>query len=232
MPFETTDFRSPPTQAAASEAARGVMAGIYRWMMLGLGITGAVAWYMASNPQLLAQVWNYKWVLLIGQLGLVIVLSAGASRLSFGTAAILFLAYAALTGVTFGTLFYAYTAGSIASAFLVTAGSFAALSVYATVTKRSLSSWGTFLFMGLIGVVIASVVQIFWPNPMLVFVTACAGVVVFAGLTAYDTQKLRSYALQGGNTIAALSIVGALTLYLDFINLFLSLLRLFGNRRS
>ncbi len=231
MPFETTDFRTPPAQVAVSQAARGFMAGVYRWMTLGLGLTGVVAWYMASNPQLLAQVWGYKWVLFIAQLGLVIVLSAGVARLSFGTAAVLFLAYAALTGVTFGTLFYAYTSGSIASAFLVTAGSFAGLSLFATVTKRDLSGWRTFLFMGLIGVVIASVVQIFWPNPMLNFVVACAGVVVFAGLTAYDTQKLRTFAAQGGG-IAALSIVGALTLYLDFINLFLSLLRLFGSRRN
>jgi uncharacterized protein len=231
MAFETTDFRTPPSQVAVGEAARGFMAGVYRWMTLGLGITGVVALYMASNPQLLAQVWNYKWVLLIAQLGLVLVLSAGASRLSFGTAAVLFLAYAALTGVTFGTLFYAYTTGSIASAFLVTAGSFAALSVYGTVTKRDLSAWGTFLFIGLVGVVLASIAQIWLHSPALNFVVGCAGVVVFAGLTAYDTQKLRNFALQGGG-IAALSIVGALTLYLDFINLFLSLLRVFGGRRN
>ncbi len=231
MAFETTDFRTPPSQVAASQAARGFMAGVYRWMTLGLGLTGVVAWYMVSNPQLLAQVWGYKWVLFIAQIGLVLVLSAGASRLSFGTAAALFLVYAALTGVTFGVLFYAYTTASIASAFLTTAGSFAALSLYATVTKKDLSSWGTFLFMGLIGVVIASIVQVFWSNPMLNFVIGCAGVVVFAGLTAYDTQKLRNYAIQGGG-IAALSIVGALTLYLDFINLFISLLRIFGGRRN
>jgi hypothetical protein len=198
-------------------------------MTVGLGLTGLVAFYLVSNPQLLSQVWGYKWVLFIAQLGLVLVLSAGATRLSFGTAAALFLAYAALTGVTFGVLFYAYTTTSIASAFLVTAGSFAALSVYANVTKRELSGWRTFLFMGLIGVVIASIVQAFWPNPMLNFIIGCAGVVVFAGLTAYDTQKLRNYALQGGG-VAALSIVGALTLYLDFINLFISLLRVFGRR--
>ena len=229
MPFETTDFRTPPSQVAVGQAARGFMASVYRWMTVGLGLTGLVAFYLVSNPQLLSQVWGYKWVLFIAQLGLVLVLSAGATRLSFGTAAALFLAYAALTGVTFGVLFYAYTTTSIASAFLVTAGSFAALSVYANVTKRELSGWRTFLFMGLIGVVIASIVQAFWPNPMLNFIIGCAGVVVFAGLTAYDTQKLRNYALQGGG-VAALSIVGALTLYLDFINLFISLLRVFGRR--
>jgi FtsH-binding integral membrane protein len=231
MAFETTDFRTPPSQVAAGQAARGFMAGVYRWMTLGLGLTGVVALYLVTNPQLLGQVWNYKWVLFIAQLGLVIVLSAGASRLSFGTAAALFLGYAALTGVTFGVLFFAYTQASIASAFLITAGSFAALSIYANVTKKDLSGWATFLFMGLVGVVLASVVSLFWHNGMFNFVIGCAGVVVFAGLTAYDTQKLRNYALQGGG-IATLSIVGALTLYLDFINLFLSLLRVFGGRRN
>ena len=231
MAFETTDFRTPPSQVAVGEAARGFMAGVYRWMTLGLALTGVVAMYLVSNPQLLAQVWGYKWVLFIAQLGLVLVLSAGASRLSFGVAAALFLAYAALTGVTFGVLFYAYTTSSIASAFLITAGSFAALSIYANVTKKDLSGWRTFLFMGLVGVVIASIVSIFWQNGMFNFVIGCAGVVVFAGLTAYDTQKLRNFALQGGG-VAALSIVGALTLYLDFINLFLSLLRVFGGRRN
>jgi FtsH-binding integral membrane protein len=231
MPFETTDFRTPPAQVAVGQAARGFMAGVYRWMTLGLGLTGLVAFYLVSNPQLLAQVWHFKWVLIIAQFGLVIVLSAGAARLPFGAAAAMFLVYAALTGVTFGILFYAYTSASIASAFLVTAGSFAGLSIYANVTKKDLSGWRTFLFMGLIGVVIASIVQVFWPSPMLNFVIGCAGVVVFAGLTAYDTQKLRNYALQGGG-VAALSIVGALTLYLDFINLFISLLRVFGARRS
>jgi uncharacterized protein len=233
MAFETTDVRSPPGQLAVAQAARDFMAGVYRWMTLGLGLTGLIAWYMAANPQLLAQVWAFKWPLLIAQFGLVIVLSAAVSRLSFGVAAMLFLVYAGLTGVTFGVLFYAYTTSSIASAFLMTAGSFAALSIFATTTKRDLSGWSTFLFMGLIGVVIASVVQAFWPNPMLNFVVGCAGVVVFAGLTAYDTQKLRQMSLEPGATgIAALSIVGALTLYLDFINLFLSLLRTLGGRRN
>src|SRR5450755_277 len=128
MALETTDFRTPPGQVAAGQAARGFMAGVYRWMTLGLGLTGVVAMYMVSNPQLLAQAWQYKWVLFIAQIGLVLVLSAGAARLSFGVAATMFLVYAALTGVTFGVLFYAYTTTSIASAFLVTTGSFSSLS--------------------------------------------------------------------------------------------------------
>lgn len=231
MPFETTDFRTPPSQVAVGEAARGFMAGVYRWMTFGLGVTGLVALYLVNNPQLLSQVLHFWWLLFIAQLGLVLVLSAGVNRLSFGTAASLFLGYAALTGVTFAAVFYAYTRASVASAFLMTAGSFAALSIYANITKKDLSGWRTFLFMGLIGVVIASLVQVFWPSPMLNFVVGCVGVVVFAGLTAYDTQKLRNYALQGGG-VAALSIVGALTLYLDFINLFFSLLRVFGGRRN
>jgi len=234
MAFETTDFRTPPAQAVVNEALRGFMAGVYRWMTLGLGVTGLVAWYMAANPQLLMRVMASGWVwgLFALQLGLVIALSAAVNRLSFGVAALLFLAYAALTGVTFGTIFYAYTSASIATAFFVTAGGFAGLSIYASTTKRDLSGWRTFLFMGLIGVLIASVVQLFWPNPMLSFVAACAGVVVFAGLTAYDTQRIRAMYVQTGGSIAALSILGALKLYLDFINLFLMLLRLFGSRRN
>jgi len=245
MAFETRDFRTAPpqvagqvatapAQVAGSQAARAFMAGVYRWMMFGLGVTGLVAWYMASNPQLLMRIMASGWVwgLFIAQLGLVIALSSAVNRLSFGVAALLFLGYAALTGVTFGTIFYVYTSGSIASTFFVTAGAFAGLSFYASTTKRDLSGLSTFLFMGLIGVVIASVVQAFWPSPMLSFVTACAGVVVFAGLTAYDTQRIRAMYVQTGGSVAALSILGALKLYLDFINLFLMLLRLFGSRRN
>jgi FtsH-binding integral membrane protein len=129
-------------------------------------------------------------------------------------------------------IFFVYPVGSIGTAFLITAGSFGALSIYGTVTKRDLSAWRTFLFMGLVGVVIASVVQFWWNPPGLTFVLSCAAVVVFAGLTAYDTQKLRVLGAQyAGAGLTSFTIVGALNLYLDFINLFLALLRLFGDRR-
>jgi len=147
-------------------------------------------------------------------------------------AALLFLGYAALTGVTLSGIFFIYSIGSIGVAFLLTAGSFAALSLYGTVTKRDLSAWGTFLFMGLIGVVLASIVQFWWHSPAFSFALSCATVVVFAGLTAYDTQKLRALGAQyAGAGLTSVTIIGALNLYLDFINLFLALLRLFGDRR-
>ena len=137
-----------------------------------------------------------------------------------------------LVPMTLFGIFFIYPIGSIGTAFLITAGAFAALSVYGTVTKRDLSAWGTFLFMGLIGVVIASVVQIWWSTPAFSFVLSCATVVVFAGLTAYDTQKLRALGAQyAGTGLTSLTIVGALNLYLDFLNLFLALLRLFGGGR-
>jgi len=147
-------------------------------------------------------------------------------------AATLFLLYSAFNGLTFSTLFLVYQLASIGQSFLLTAAAFGALSAYATFTKRDLSAWRSFLFIGLIGVVIAGFIQIFWHNPGFSFVWSAACVVVFAGLTAYDTQKLRGlYASSGYRSATSLSVTGALMLYLDFINLFLALLRLFGRRR-
>ena len=209
------------------------MAGVYRWMTLGLAVTAGVALWTASDVQRAMAVARNVWPLIIVQFLLVLALSFLAQRISGPVAALLFLIYSGLTGLTLSGIFFIYPIGSIGTAFLITAGAFAALSVYGTVTKRDLSAWGTFLFMGLIGVVIASVVQIWWSTPAFSFVLSCATVVVFAGLTAYDTQKLRALGAQyAGTGLTSLTIVGALNLYLDFINLFLALLRLFGNRRS
>ena len=171
------------------------------------------------------------WGLVIAQFGLVIALSAAVNKLSAGVAGALFLLYSALTGATISVVLLAYTGASVATAFAVTAGTFLTMSIYATVTKRDLSGWSTFLFMGLIGVVIASVVNIFMKNSMMQFVISAAAVVVFTGLIAYDTQRLRRMAVAGAG-VAALPVNGALSLYLNFINLFLSLLNLFGGRRS
>ncbi len=151
--------------------------------------------------------------------------------MSSATAGGLFLLYSALNGATLSVVLLVYTGASVALAFVSTAGTFAAMSVYATVTRKDLSSWGSFLFMGLIGIVIASVVNIFLASSMVTFVVSCASVVVFTGLTAYDTQKLRAFARAGGGT-GGVAVNGALALYLDFVNLFLALLRLFGGRRS
>jgi uncharacterized protein len=142
----------------------------------------------------------------------------------------MFLLYSALNGATLAGVLLVYTGASVGLAFASTAGTFGVMSLYWTVTKKDLTSWGSFLFMGLIGIVIASVVNIFVGSSMVTFVVSCMGVLVFTGLTAYDTQKLRAFARAGGGT-GTLAVNGALSLYLDFVNLFLSLLRLFGNRR-
>ena len=224
---------SQPVDALAVEGAqRTFMARVYRWMFAGLAITGSVALYTASTPALVRPVAQYIFPLLIAELLLVLALSWLAPKISGPVAATLFILYAGLNGLTFSILFLVYQLGSIGSAFLLTAGVFGAMSVFATVTKKDLSAWARFLFMGLIGVVLAGVVQMFWHNEGFSFVWSCACVVVFAGLTAYDTQKLRRlHAASGYSSAATLSINGALMLYLDFVNLFLALLRLFGRRR-
>lgn len=223
---------APADQILVEQSQRTFMARVYRWMFVGLGLTGAVAVYAASTPAIMQAVVPNMWLLFIAELLLVLGLSFAAPRLSGGVAGGLFLLYATLNGLTFSTLFFAYQLGSIGQAFLLTAATFGALSAYGTLTKKDLSSWRSFLFMGLFGVVIAGVVQLFWHNAGFSFVWSCATVVVFAGLTAYDTQKLRQLHAQAGYTSAAsLSVTGALMLYLDFVNLFLALLRLFGRRR-
>jgi len=218
----------------AADVERRFMAAVYRWMTLGLLVTSGVAFYVATSESALQAIFGNRmvfWGLIIAQFGLVIALSAAVNKLSAGVAGALFLLYSALTGATLSVVLLAYTGASVASAFAVTAGTFLAMSVYGTVTKRDLTSWSTFLFMGLIGIVIASVVNIFTKSGMVAWVVSAAAVVVFTGLTAYDTQRLRRMATAGAG-VAALPVNGALALYLDFINLFLSLLNLFGGRRN
>ena len=218
----------------AADVERRFMAAVYRWMTLGLLVTSGVAFYVATTPAALQAIFGNRmsfWGLVIAQFGLVIALSAAVNKLSAGVAGALFLLYSALTGATISVVLLAYTGASVASAFAVTAGTFLAMSVYGTVTKRDLTSWSTFLFMGLIGIVIASVVNIFTKSGMVSWVISAAAVVVFTGLTAYDTQRLRRMAAAGAG-VAALPVNGALSLYLNFINLFLSLLNLFGGRRN
>jgi uncharacterized protein len=214
----------------SQDAVRVFMNRVYGWMMAGLALTAGTAMVVASSRALLGMVLPMFYPLVIAELVVVLAFSFLSHKVSAPIAGLMFLGYAFLNGLTFSVLFLAYTQASIAGAFASTALTFGALSVYGTVTKKDLSAWGTFLFMGLIGVVIASIVNIFLASSALGFILSCAGVVVFAGLTAYDTQKLRSIAAQGGAT-GNLAINGALTLYLDFINLFIMLLRLFGSRR-
>lgn len=210
---------------------------VYGWMAAGLALTALTALLTISSEPLLRLVFGNRLVfyaLVIGELGLVVALSAAINRLSAATATLLFLLYSALSGVTFSAIFLAYTQSSIATTFLVTAGTFGAMSAYGALTRRDLTSWGSFLFMGLIGIILASLVNLFFKSPMVYWVATYCGIIVFVGLTAYDTQKLKAMARYGfadGDAERKGAIVGALQLYLDFVNLFLMLLRLFGRRR-
>jgi len=229
------------TSRGASQGAFGISRGrvsdalwvAYRWMSVGLATTGLVALGIAHSPdaqQVLLGNRILFYALLLGQLGIVVALGSVVTRLGPTAAAAMFFAYAALTGVTFSTLFLVYTATSIASTFFVTAGAFAGLSVVGVTTRRDLSAVGRFGFFALIGVILASIVNMFLHSTGLEWLITVAGVLLFAGLTAYDTQRLKNLfenAPEGGN----LPILGALTLYLDFINMFLFLLRLTGDRR-
>lgn len=206
---------------------------VYAWMGAGLAITAFMALYTLSSPLILQTIAGNRLVflgLMIGELALVFTLSGAINRLRESTATAIFIAYSALNGVTLSILALVYTASSISSTFVTTAGMFGAMSLYGYMTKRDLTSWGSFLFMGLIGIVIASVVNIFVGSSPAAWVISAIGVIVFTGLTAYDTWKIKELAAAGSQGRKP-AILGALTLYLDFINLFLMLLRFTGNRR-
>lgn len=220
-------------QVLTESAAGTFMSRVYAWMVGGLALTGVTAFLVATTPAAMQVVAGLFWPLAIAQLVVVFALSALAPRVSGPVAALMFLGYSFLTGLTFSGLFWVYQLGSVASAFFVTAGAFGALSAYATVTKRDLMPWSKFLFIGLIGVVLASLVSLFVHSGMLVFVINCVAVLVFGGLTAFHTQMLRQYyATAGYRSAQALAVNGALMLYLDFINLFMSILSLTGRRRD
>src|SRR4051812_39521146 len=223
------------TPFSAEERISTFLRSVYGWMCAGLAITAVVAFFIASTPGLAFTLVRTPFLmmgLVIAQLGLVFALSMRVQKMASGTASALFILYSALTGVTMSLILLAYTASSVASTFAIAAGMFGSMALYGTVTSRSLAGWGQFLFMGLIGVVIASIVGIFWQNDGFQFVLGFIGVIVFTGLAAYDAQRLKSMALSlpSGGT-GAYAVVGALTLYLDFVNLFLMLLRLTGDRR-
>jgi FtsH-binding integral membrane protein len=230
----TPDAAFTTTQASA-ERIGAFLRSVYGWMCLGLAITALTAGIVASSPSVVIAIARNSvlfWGLAIAQLGIVLVLSSRVQTLAASTAAALFVVYSMLTGVTLSFILFLYTGESIASTFVVTAGMFGALAAFGTVTRRSLAGWGQFLFMGLIGVVLASIVGLFWQNDGFQFVTAFIGVIVFTGLAAYDAQRLKAMALATPDGQAgSYAIVGALALYLDFVNLFLFLLRLFGGRR-
>ena len=211
------------------------LTGVYYWMTFALGLSALCAWAVGTTPKLCKMVFGspLMWILIIAELGLVFVLSGMIQKISASLATALFAAYAALNGVTLGFIFAVYSPAAIASAFATTAVTFGAMAVFGSVTKCDLTKLGSILFMALIGLIIASLVNLFWANSTLYWVVTYAGVLIFVGLTAYDAQKIKQLYLRLGETSEMnrkLMVLGALSLYLDFINLFLCLLRIFGRR--
>jgi uncharacterized protein len=228
------------SQAEVDAGLRSYMLGIYNYMMLALALTGVVAFGVASiassNPAVAQVMFGspLKWVIMFAPLGMVMWLSFGINRLSASTAQLLFWVYAGLMGLSLASIFLVYTGESIARTFFITAAAFGALSLYGYTTKTDLTAFGKFLFIGLIGLILASLVNLFFPSGMMNFVISVVGVFIFAGLTAVDTQKIKEmyFANMDGETMAKASIMGALTLYLDFINMFMFLLNFLGNREE
>jgi len=207
-------------------------AAVYKWMTVALGLTALVAWYAAGSAAFMNYLNTHAGlalILTITQLVLVVALAGWAPRMGYAMAITVFLSYAALTGLTFATIFLVYTAASIFKVFVVTAIMYGATSLYGYTTSHDLSGFGSFLFMSLIGIIIGSILNIWLASPMIEWMVTYGGIVVFAGLAAYDHQKLKYYALSGGPE--SMAIIGALSLYLDLINLFLMLLRVMGDRR-
>lgn len=233
-PFENYQTRTMPLSAVSV-----YMRNVYLWMTIGMLVTSVVAYGVANTPSIRDAIFSSSMImilLVIAQFGLVVLLSAAIHKLSAPAATGFFLLYSALTGATLSSIFIVYTTASIGAAFLTTAGTFLAMTLYGTVTKRDLTSFGSFLFMGLIGLIIAMLVNMFWQNGTMSLIISCLGVLIFTGLTAYDTQRLRRFGEQAplGDALAMRrgAILGALTLYLDFLNIFLMLLQLFGGSRD
>ena len=233
-------------QVPTTEASTIFLAKVFNWMAIGLGLTGVIAFLTINSQTALQMLFTVQdgyakpnmllYGLLIAELGMVFYLSARIQKISAQAATGIFLGYSALNGVTLSTILLYYTASSVTATFFVTAGMFGAMAVYGFVTKKDLSSWGSFLFMGLIGIIIASVVNMFLGSSMMSWIISGIGVIIFTGLTAYDVQQITRMGEQGimnggESAIRKGAIMGALKLYLDFINLFLMLLRFMGDRR-
>lgn len=241
-----SDYRNNPIRTGAAtqgaemidEGLRAHMLRVYNLMAIGLAITGIAALGTATlamnNPAFAQLIYGspLKWVVMLAPLALVFFLSFRIHSMSVSTAQTTFWGYAALLGVSLSSIFLVYTGASITQTFFITATTFGAMSLYGYTTKKDISSWGSFLFMGLIGLIIASIVNIFMASSALSFAISAIGVLVFTGLTAYDTQKIKESYYEGddSDTAGRKAIIGALELYLDFVNLFLMLLRLLGNR--
>ena len=231
---------SPATTAGHADVAfdaglRTHMLSVYNYMTSGVLLTGIVALLFSQwegAPAILFGPGLLKYLIMFAPLAFVLVMSFGINRLSTGTAQILYWAFAVAMGLSLSSIFFVYTEGSIAMTFFATAASFASLSLYGYTTKRDLSGMGTFLLMGVVGLIVAMVINMFWMNDTFSLAIAGIGVLIFAGLTVYDTQKIKSlyFQLQGSDFLGKAAIMGALKLYLDFINMFLFLLRFLGSR--
>jgi len=235
-------FNYVEQQQQTVAVAKTFLSGVFMWMFLALGITAATAWLFATTPSLISMLYNSEtggmsitgWVVMLAPLGLVLLMSARINRLSASTMVLVFIIFSLLMGASLSFVFLAYTGASIAKTFVITSAMFGSMAVLGYTTKTDLSKFGSIMFMGLIGIIIASVVNMFMRSEMMDYIISFIGVLVFTGLTAYDVQKLKRIGSQvAAETESArkLTIMGALTLYLDFINLFLFLLRFFGNRR-
>lgn len=232
----TTGYEHSRDQAQVREGV--FIRRVYNWMMVGLAITGFMAYFTANNDALLNFIFGSRMIfyaLIFGELALVFILVGRIQKMQASTASAMFIIYSLLNGLTLSFIFLIYTKSTVYTAFFVTAGTFGVMSVYGYTTKKDLTSWGSFLIMGLFGIIIASVVNFFVASSALYWMITYAGVLIFVGLTAYDTQKIKKIGRAGfdsaeGETKAA--VIGALNLYLDFINLFLMILRIFGGGRD
>jgi len=222
--------------------AKTFLSGVFMWMFLALGLTAGTAYLFASTPSLISMLINPEtgsmnitgWIVMLAPLGLVLWMSAGFRRMSATTMVLVFVLYSVLMGASLSFIFLAYTGASIAKTFVITSAMFGAMGVLGYTTKTDLTKFGSIMFMGLIGIIIASVVNMFMQSPMMDYIISFIGVLVFTGLTAYDVQKLKRIGAgveSDTEDTRKLTIMGALTLYLDFINLFLFLLRFFGDRK-
>jgi len=221
---------------AIDQGLRAHMLKVYNFMAGGLALTGIISYLVAQSPEMVHAIFGtpLQWVVMLAPLGLVLWLSFGIRNMSAQTAQIVFWGYAALMGVSLSTIFLIYTDASIARAFFVTAGTFAAMSLWGYTTKRDLTAMGSFLMMGVFGLVIAMFANMFFHSTQLEMIVSVLGVLIFTGLTAFDTQKIKAMYNQswGADSQQKVAIMGALNLYLDFINLFMYMLRFMGNRRS
>ena len=232
--YNASAYHSGEVSVAAEQT---LIKNVYLWMCGALAITGLVAYYVSTNGPLQYAIFSNPvlfYGLLIGEFVLVIALTAAINKISALTATLMFLVYSVINGATLSSIFLVYQIGTIATAFFVTAGTFGAMAIYGSITKTDLTKVGNICIMGLIGIIIASLVNIFLKNSMVEMITSIIAVIVFVGLTAYDSQKIKQmfWNAEVNDTTQKFAVLGALTLYLDFINLFLQLLRLFGSRRD